>query len=44
MHTLLNDKMKRENSGTAAGNYVSSSAGATEKIMNYIQENRLLTN
>jgi 3-deoxy-D-manno-octulosonic-acid transferase len=33
-----------EKATKAAGNYVEENTGATEKIMNYIQENRLLTN
>ena len=41
---LLTDEEKRKKISEAAKNYVYSNAGATQKIINYIQENRLLTN
>lgn len=41
---LLNDKAIYEAAGQAAGNYVFANKGATEKILSYIQANRLLTN
>ncbi|HEY4150761.1 MAG TPA: glycosyltransferase N-terminal domain-containing protein [Chitinophagaceae bacterium] len=41
---LLNNKEEYENACKAAGNYVNTHTGATEKIIGYIQENRLLTN
>lgn len=41
---LLNDEYKRMNAGKAGTNYVSSNAGASDKILNYIQANLLLTN
>lgn len=43
MQELLDQPSARESSGLAAGNYVRAQAGATQKIMQYIQENRLLT-
>jgi 3-deoxy-D-manno-octulosonic-acid transferase len=44
LNTLFNNEEKYLNAANAAGNYVRSNTGATEKIMNYIQEKRLLTN
>ncbi|MFT3936685.1 MAG: glycosyltransferase N-terminal domain-containing protein [Chitinophagaceae bacterium] len=41
---LLNDTEVYEIAGKAAGNYVHANKGATEKILSYIQEKRLLTN
>lgn len=41
---LLNNEDKRMNAGKAGANYVSSNAGASDKILNYIQANLLLTN
>ncbi len=43
LHTLLNDKAAYTKASMAALQYVQQNKGATEKIMNYIQENRLLT-
>ena len=44
MDHLLNDPSGLATSGNAAKNYVSENTGATKKIIQYIQENRLLTN
>lgn len=41
---LLSDEETLKQSGAAAFNYVHQNGGATEKIIQYIQENRLLTN
>jgi 3-deoxy-D-manno-octulosonic-acid transferase len=41
---LLLHQEQREQKGKAAFNYVNEHKGATDKIMNYIQENRLLIN
>ena len=41
---LFLDQNKRLAAGELAGNYVLSRTGATEKIMSFIQKNRLLTN
>lgn len=41
---LLNDASVYETAAINAGNYVRSKTGATENVMRYIQENRLLTN
>ncbi len=41
---LFNNSDELKNRGIAAKNYVYNNAGATKKIMEYIQENRLLTN
>jgi len=41
---LLKDEDKRMNAGKAGANYVSSNAGASDKILTYIQANLLLTN
>jgi 3-deoxy-D-manno-octulosonic-acid transferase len=43
LNTLFNDKEKLEQSGNISREYVYGRKGATEKIMNYIQLNRLLT-
>ena len=43
-NTLLEHKDLRENKGKISGTYVRENAGATAIIMQYIQENRLLTN
>ncbi|MBD0332817.1 MAG: 3-deoxy-D-manno-octulosonic acid transferase, partial [Chitinophagaceae bacterium] len=44
VNKLLNNKELLHQSGEAARMYVQQNMGATEKIMKYIQENRLLTN
>lgn len=44
MGQLLSDAKLLEHSSIAAGNYIKANAGATQKIMDYIQEKRLLTN
>lgn len=41
---LLQKEEKRSRMGRAAMDYVNAKAGATEQILNYIQEKRLLTN
>lgn len=41
---LLSDSVAYNNISRAAGEYVKENAGATNKIVNYIQEKRLLTN
>ena len=41
---LFNDGMERQKINKIAGNYISSKKGATTKILDYITENRLLTN
>jgi 3-deoxy-D-manno-octulosonic-acid transferase len=41
---LINDKQEYDYRSKAAGEFVRSNSGATEKIMQFIQENRLLTN
>jgi 3-deoxy-D-manno-octulosonic-acid transferase len=41
---LLNNKETRIKSGQAGSNYVASNAGASNKILEFIQANRLLTN
>lgn len=43
-NSLLQDQEKRNKMGIAARDYVLSKAGATQDILNYIQEKRLLTN
>lgn len=40
---LLNEKEVMEKSGKAAGEFVRENRGATGKVLDYIQENRLLT-
>ncbi|MDQ6904571.1 MAG: 3-deoxy-D-manno-octulosonic acid transferase, partial [Bacteroidota bacterium] len=44
MNNLLNEKGEIERRGMAAKNYVYKHAGASEKIIDFIQKNRLLTN
>lgn len=41
---LLSDSIHRKNIGEKAGNYVAAKQGATEKTIEWIQLNRLLTN
>ena len=43
-YRLLNDPEECRETGEASRNYVYAKKGATEKIVGYIQENRLLTN
>ena len=43
LKTLLNDRSLLQESGMTGRRYVSEQAGATEKILEYIQANRLLT-
>jgi 3-deoxy-D-manno-octulosonic-acid transferase len=44
VYILLNDQKEYDQKCKAAEQYVHSNAGATIRILNYIQENRLLTN
>lgn len=44
MDHLLNDPEQLSKAGEAAKNYVEQNVGATQKIIRYIQENRLFTN
>lgn len=44
LNELLDDENYLLKCGTVAGNYVRANAGATQRILNYIAENRLLTN
>lgn len=44
IHKLLEDASSLKNAGIAAENYVATNVGATQKIIGYIYENRLLTN
>lgn len=44
LNNLLNNPVELKKRSEAAKNYVYSNEGATKKIMEYIQENRLLTN
>lgn len=44
LNKLFNNEMELKRRGDAAKNYVYANTGATEKIVSYIQENRLLTN
>lgn len=44
LEELLSDKDLYEQACKTAGDYVQHRAGATNAIMQYIQENRLLTN
>jgi 3-deoxy-D-manno-octulosonic-acid transferase len=44
MDHLLNDPSQLSKAGAAAKNYVEKNTGATQKILQFIQENRLLTN
>jgi 3-deoxy-D-manno-octulosonic-acid transferase len=41
---LLNDEQELASRGAAAKKYIYENAGASEKILSYIQMNRLLTN
>lgn len=41
---LLSNKQLYDDACTKAGNYIKNRAGATQQVVNYIQENRLLTN
>jgi 3-deoxy-D-manno-octulosonic-acid transferase len=43
MDHLLNDPSELTEAGSAAKNYIENNTGATEKIIQFIQENRLLT-
>jgi len=43
LNNLLNNEQERNKSGEAARNYVRKNAGASKKIIQFIQENRLLT-
>jgi 3-deoxy-D-manno-octulosonic-acid transferase len=44
MDHLLNDPSVLSKAGYSAKSYVEENTGATKKILDYIQENRLLTN
>lgn len=44
LNNLLEDKTAYNNAAVIAGNYVKAKCGATGKVMEYIQEKRLLTN
>lgn len=44
LNNLLTNKTEADMAGNASKNYVYKSKGATQKIMQHIQENRLLTN
>ena len=44
LNELFSDEAELKNAGTASKDYVYSKAGASKKIMEFIQENRLLTN
>ncbi len=44
LNKLLSDDAELSNRGNAAKNYVYKNAGATEKILDFIQKKRLLTN
>jgi 3-deoxy-D-manno-octulosonic-acid transferase len=44
MNNLLNDEAERKRRGEAAKQFVQENAGASKKIMQFIQEKRLLTN
>jgi 3-deoxy-D-manno-octulosonic-acid transferase len=43
LNTLLNNETERKRRGEAAKNYVLANAGASQKIIRFIQEKRLLT-
>ena len=43
LNALLNDEGERKRRGAAAKNYVLAHAGASQRIIRFIQENRLLT-
>lgn len=44
LHELLEDEAYRLKAGAVAGNYVTGNGGATQRILDYIAANRLLTN
>ena len=44
LNNLLNDEPERKKRGEAASNFVNENAGASKKIIEFIQEKRLLTN
>ena len=44
LNKLLNDETERKRRGEAAKKYVYTNTGASKKIIQFIQENRLLTN
>lgn len=44
LNNLLSDEAYCFNAGTTSGEFVKRNAGATKKVIHYIQENRLLTN
>ncbi len=44
LDSLINDEAERKRRGDAALKYVESNTGASKKIIQFIQENRLLTN
>ena len=44
LDSLINDEAERKRRGDAAFKYVESNTGASKKIIQFIQENRLLTN
>ena len=44
VNSLLNNEDETKTRGIAAKNYVYDNAGASQKIMDYIQKNRLLIN
>ena len=44
LNDLLNDANKAQAAGDAGRAYIQSKAGASDKILEYIQANRLLTN
>ncbi len=44
LNNLLSDDVYYKNACAASGEFVKRSAGATQKVISYIQENRLLTN
>jgi hypothetical protein len=41
---LFTNKAELQKAGMIAGEYVYSKRGATKKVMDYVMENRLLTN
>ena len=44
LNELLEDELLYNEACNVSGNYIKQNTGATNTIMNYIQENRLLTN
>ncbi len=44
LHKLFNDETERNEMGAASGKFVQEKAGASDKIIRFIQEKRLLTN